>query len=76
MCYHVLTQRITVISYSNVQKVTNLEKTTAEVRDTFQNFDYAMQKIMKIFSEAGYIGDNHNPDHWADLIEKDSDFRE
>ena len=31
---------------------------------------------MKSFSEDGYIGDKPNPDHWADLIENDSDSRE
>ena len=76
MCYHVLTQRGIVISCSTVQRVTNIEKTTAEVKDTFQNSDEAMQKKMKIFSEDVYIRDKPNPDHWADLIENDSDFRQ
>ena len=35
MCYHVLTQRGTVISCSTIQRVTNIEKTTAEVKNTF-----------------------------------------
>ena len=34
MCYHVLTQRGTAISRSIVQRVTNTEKTTAEVKYT------------------------------------------
>ena len=76
MFYHVLTQRGTVISSSIVQRVTNTEKTTAEVKDTFQKFDEAMQNKMKICSEDGYIGDKPNPDYWADLIENDIDFRE
>ena len=38
-CYHVLTQKVTEISRSTVQRVTNIEKTTAEVKDTFQKFD-------------------------------------
>ena len=76
MCYHVLTQRVTVISRSTVRRVTNIEKTTAEVKYTFQKFDEAMQKKIKICSEDGYIEDKLNPDHWADLIENDSNFRE
>ena len=76
MCYHILTQRGTVISRSTVHRVTNIEKTTAEVKYTFQTLDEAMQKKMKICSEDGYIGDKPNPDHWSDLIENDSDFRE
>ena len=35
-----------------------------------------MQKKMKTCSEGGYIGDKPNPNHWADLIDNDSDFRE
>ena len=75
MCYHVLTQRGTVISRSTVQRVTNIEKTTAEVKDMFQKFDEAMQKKTKICSEDGYIGDKPNTYHWTDLIENDSNFR-
>ena len=40
-----------MISRSTVQRVTNIEKTTAEVKDTFQKFDEAMQKKMKSCSE-------------------------
>ena len=65
-----------MISRSIVQRVTNFEKTTAEVKYTFQNFDEAMQKKMKSCSEDGYIGDKPIPDHWADLIENDRIFRE
>ena len=49
---------------------------TDEVKDTFQKFYGAMQKKMKSFSRDGYIGDKPNPDHWAELIENDSYFRE
>ena len=76
MCYHVLNQRGTVISRSTIQRVTNIEKTTAKVRDTFQKFDESMQQRMKRFSEDGHIGDKPNPNHWADLIDNNSDFRE
>ena len=65
-----------MISHSTVQRVTNIKKTTADVKYTFQNFDEAMQKKMKSCSEDGYIWDKPNPDHWADLIENDSNFRE
>ena len=65
-----------MISRSTVQRVTNIKKTTSELKDTFQKFYEAMQKKMKSFSEDGYIGDKPNPDHWADLIENDSDSRE
>ena len=76
MCYNVLTQRGTIVSRSTVQRVTNIEKTTSEVKDTFHKFDEAIQQRMKSCNEAGYIGDKPNPDHWADLLENDEDFRE
>ena len=63
MCYHLLTQSVTVILRSTIQTVTNIKKTTAEVKDTYQKFDKAMQKKMKICSEDGYIRDKPNPDH-------------
>ena len=65
-----------MVSRSAVQRVTNIEKTTAEVKDTFQNFDRTIQQRMKSCKEEGYIGDKPNPEHWADLLENDEDFRE
>ena len=44
MCYHVLNQREVVVSRSTVQRVTNLEKTTSEMKDIFEKFDIAIQK--------------------------------
>ena len=64
-----------MISRSTVQRVNNTKKTTAEVKDTFQIFDEAMQKKMKSCSEDGYIRDKPNPNHWTDFIENDCDFR-
>ena len=63
-----------MISRSTVQRVTNIEKTTAEVKDTFQKFDEAIRQRMKICSEQGYTGDKPNPEHWADLLKNDDDF--
>ena len=76
MCYHMLTHRGTVISRSTVQRVTNIEKTTAEVIDIFQKFYEAIRKRMKSCSEQGYTGDKPNPEHWADLLKNDDEFRE
>ena len=64
-----------MISRSTVQRVPNIEKTTAEVKDIFQTFDEAIKKKIKSCSEDGCIRYKPNPGHWADLIEKDSDFR-
>ena len=65
-----------MISRSTVHRVNNIKKTTAEVKDTFQEFDDAMQKKMKSCSEDGNIEEKHNPDNWADLIVNDNNFRE
>ena len=76
MCYQALTQRGTVISRSTIQLVTNIEKNTAEVKETFQKFDEAIRQSMKSSSEQGYNGDKPNPEHWSDLLKNDDDFRE
>ena len=76
MCYYVLTQRGTVVSRSTVQRVTNIEKGTTEVEDTFRKFDHAIQEKMKSCQENNFIGDKPNPEHWADLLENDEEFRE
>ena len=76
MCYHVLTQRGTVISRSTVQRVTNLELSTAAVKDTFQKFDASISARMTTCGDNGYNGDKPNPEHWAELMENDDDFRD
>jgi hypothetical protein len=53
MCYHVLTQRgSTEISRSILQRVTNLEKTTASVKDTFIKFDEMIHSKTKGISRG------------------------
>ena len=74
MCYHVLTQKGTVISRSTVQRVTNLEQQTAKVIDIFTKVDEGIQQKFKS-PDRGYKGDKPNPDDWVDLIESDEDFR-
>ena len=48
MCYHILTQRGTVVSRSTVQRVTALEKCTHEVKETFVKFDEEIQMCLHI----------------------------
>ena len=73
MCYHILTQRGTVISRSTVQRVTELEKKTHEVKETFVKFDAEIHRRLKS-DVRGYCGDKPNPQDWADLLEEDEDF--
>ena len=75
MCYHILTQKGTVISHSTVQRVTNLEQQTARVIDIYNKFDTAISTKLKL-PTRGYHGDKPNPKDWADLLEEDEDFRE
>ena len=46
MCYHVLTQRGTVVSRSTVHRVTNIEQTTTVVKRTFEEIDTVMKLAM------------------------------
>ena len=65
-----------MISRSTVQRVTNIENTTAEFKDTFKKFDEAIRQRMKSCSEKGYTGDKPKPEHWAYLLKNDDNFRE
>ena len=47
MCFFVLTQNGTIISRSTFQRVTNLENTTASVKETLQKFEEAIQMKLK-----------------------------
>lgn len=75
MTYYVLTQTGSIVSRSTVQRVTNLEKTTASVKDTFNKFDESIRIKLKAI-DRGYIGDKPDPKDWTDLLEEDEDFRE
>ena len=75
MCNNILTQRGTVISRSTVQRVTNLEMNTREVKETFVKFDVEIHRRLKS-NERGYNGDKPNPEDWSDLLEEDAEFRE
>ena len=75
MCYHILTQTGSVVSRSTVQRVTELEKSTADVKETFDQFNKNIVDKFKI-SDRGYLGDKPNPEDWTDLLEDDEDFKE
>ena len=75
MCFHILTQKGTVVSRSTVQKVSNLEFSTSTVTDIFKRFDKSIQDRLH-GEQYGYEGDKPNPEDWAELIENDEDFRE
>ena len=75
MCYWILNQNGKVVSRSSVQAVTNLQHTTPEVKEIFNNLDKKIQDKLKS-THRGYEGDKPNPEDWADMIDNDDDFRE
>ena len=75
MCYHILTQNATVVSRSTVQRVTNLEKQTANVINIFNEFDEAIREKFKD-AKRGYAGAKPDPKDWADMIQEDPEFEE
>ena len=68
MCFHILTQRNTVVSRSTVQQVTELELSTPSVSDIFNKFDSAISNKLKS-PQQGYIGDKPNSEDWANLLD-------
>ena len=75
MCYHILSVKGTVLPQSTVQRVTELEKSTPNVKQLFQGFDKSITTKLKS-KERGYVGCKPNPEYWADLMEDDPIFRE
>ena len=73
MCNYILTQRGTVVSRSTVQRVTNLEKTTTDIKEMFVKFDIEIHRRLKS-EHYSYDGDKPNPESWSDLLEEDEDF--
>ena len=74
MTYHILQDNGKVLARSTVQRVTNLEKKTADVRSIFQDFDKRIHDRLKTKNRS-YNGCKPNPEDWADLLEEDEDFR-
>ena len=75
MCYHILTQTGKVISRYTVQRVSNIELSTDEVKETFVKFDTLIHQRLKA-DNRGYEGSKLSPQDWADVMEEDPDFSE
>ena len=74
MCAHVLTMQGTVVDRSTYWLVKNLELEVEAVRETWEEFDDAIAWMCK--DEAFPIeGDKPDPEAWADLINKDEEFK-
>lgn len=73
MSYWVLTDKGSVISRTTVQRVTNLELQTDEVKQQAKEYDDEIKRRFKE-DDLPTDGDKPDPEHWADLIETDEDF--
>ena len=75
MCYHILTQRGTVVSRSTVQRVTELEKNTNDIKEIFVKFDVEIHRRLKSDAHK-FTGDKPDPEDWADMLKEDPEFAE
>jgi len=73
MSYWVLTKTGHVISRTTVQRVTNLELQTDEVKKTVKELDDEINRRFKE-EDMPQDGDKPDPELWSDLIEEDEDF--
>ena len=75
MSYYILTQTVSVISRTTVQRVTNLEIQIDNHKALFAEYD---SEIRRCFKEDDFQveGDNPNPEDWAEFMEFDEDFQE
>jgi hypothetical protein len=76
MSYWVLTQTGSVISRTTVQRVTNLEKETDEMRASINEFDTEISRRFKEEEDLTYDGCKPNPEDWSEYLENDPDFQE
>ena len=75
MSYWVLTQNGTVISRTTVQRITNLEKQTDEVKASITEYDVEISRRFKEEEDLNYDGAKPNPQDWAEYLENDPDFQ-
>ena len=76
MSYWVLTRTGAVISRTTVQRITNLEKETDEVRASINEFDVEISRRFKEEEDLTYDGAKPNPEDWSEYFENDPDFQE
>ena len=77
MSHWVLTQSGTVISRTAVQRVTNPEKETDEVKQSVTEFDTDDNRRFKEEEkDLTCDGAEPNPEDWSEHLENDADFQE
>jgi hypothetical protein len=71
----VLTQTGTVISRTAVQRITNLEEDTDEVKQSVNEFDVEVNRRFKEEEkDFTYDGAKPNPEDWSELLENNAEF--
>jgi hypothetical protein len=76
MSYWALTQTGAVISRTTVQRITNLEKETDEIKQGINEFDTEINRKFKEEQDLTYDGAKPNPEDWTEYLEYDPDFQE
>jgi hypothetical protein len=74
--YWVLTMQGTVISPTTVQRVTNLEKETDEVKAAVIEFEGEISHRFKEEEDLAYDGAKPNPEDWSEYLQYDPDFQQ
>jgi hypothetical protein len=74
--YWVLTMQGTVISRTTVQRVTNLEKETDEVKAAVIEFEGEISHRFKEEEDLAYDGAKPNPEDWSEYLQYDPDFQQ
>ena len=75
MAFHVLAKTGSVVSRTTVQKITNLEQETNEMKARLIEFDSAISKRFKE-EDLGYEGGKPNVEDWSEYLQHDPDFQE
>jgi len=76
MSYWVLTQGAQVISRTPVQRVTNQEKETDEVKESIKEYNIEISRRFEEEEDLTYDGAKPNPADWSEYLEHDPDFQE
>jgi len=75
MCYWVMAENGSVLPRSTVWRVTNLESETDENVARFKRYDQEISRRFKN-DDMPIDGDKPDPEQWADMLDKDEDFRD
>ncbi|MEO6564809.1 MAG: hypothetical protein ABIO63_02135, partial [Casimicrobiaceae bacterium] len=73
MTYYVLTTNCQVICRTTVQRVTNIERQTEEVKSSMMDFDAEIGKRLRDLNPES-TGGRSSPSDWADIINHDKEF--